>query len=322
LPFVAWEIFSLVYYGFPFPNSAYAKLGAAVPLKSLIMQGDFYLLNSLAWDPITLFAIAALVGTALAFYRAERTLLMLSIGVLLYLAYTIKIGGDYMSGRFLSAPFVVSLVILSRIDVDHPIEFAVLMIVVMGLGVCAPRPPILTSDQYVGLGSSAMGVDDERGYRHNDTSLLKLSREHSLKDVGGWVADGVKANREHTPVSVYRNIGYYGFFAGPDVHIIDPYGIGDPLMARMPFVAATQSWSPGHFMRVVPDGYADAAIDCGDIVDPVVAAYWEKLKLVTRGPIFDRRRLREVVRFNLGMNPAPAAPPPAPPPAAEPAPGG
>ena len=34
-------------------------------------------------------------------------------------------------------------------------------------------------------------------------------------------------------------------------------------MARMPFPTEKQSWSAGHFMRKVPDGYADAAIDEG-----------------------------------------------------------
>ena len=184
-----------------------------------------------------------------------------------------------------------------------------MMAAVLALGIYSPRPPIQTSDSYVGLGSSPQGVDDERGYRHNDTSLLKLSRQRSVKDLGGWVADGVRANREHTPVSVYRNIGYYGFFAGPGVHIIDPYGIGDPLMARMPFPPDDkQPWSAGHFMREVPDGYADAAIDRGEIADPALEAYWQKLKLVTRGPVFGRARLGEVVRFNLGMNPVPAVP--------------
>ena len=28
LPFLAWEVFSVIYYGVPFPNTAYAKLGA------------------------------------------------------------------------------------------------------------------------------------------------------------------------------------------------------------------------------------------------------------------------------------------------------
>jgi arabinofuranosyltransferase len=179
------------------------------------------------------------------------------------------------------------------------------MVAVFALGIYSPRPPIQTSDGYVGLGSSPQSIDDEHGYRHNDTSLLRLNRDSGVKDLGGWVADGVKANREHIPVSVYKNIGYYGFFAGPGVHVIDPYGIGDPLMARTPFYADRQAWQPGHYMRKVPDGYPDAAIDRGEIADPALAEYWAKLKLVTRGPIFDADRLKEVVRFNLGLNPNP-----------------
>jgi arabinofuranosyltransferase len=307
LPFVTWEVFSIFYYGFPFPNTAYAKLTPQVSWRSLVIQGDCYLLNSLSWDPITLFAMAALVGTAVWAFRKDRAILMLAAGVALHIAYTIKIGGDYMSGRFLAVPFVVSLLVLSRVEFDSALEFVIMMAAVLALGIYSPRPPIQTSDQYVGLGSSPQGVDDERGYRHNDTSLLKLNREQGVKDLGGWVADGVKARREQTPVSVYRNIGYYGFFAGPGVHIIDPYGIGDPLMARMPFPPEKQPWQAGHFMRKVPEGYTDAAIDRGDIANPELAAYWAKLKLVTRGPIFDDERLKEVLRFNLGLNPIPAS---------------
>ena len=64
LPFVAWEVFSVVYYGFPFPNSAYAKLTTGVPGVAMFRQGIFYLINSLAWDPITLFAIVSLLLVA------------------------------------------------------------------------------------------------------------------------------------------------------------------------------------------------------------------------------------------------------------------
>ena len=65
-----------------------------------------------------------------------------------------------------------------------------------------------------------------------------------------------------------NDVANYGYFAGPDVHIIDPYGIGDPLMSRMHFPVGTQPWCAGHFMRPIPDGYTDAAIDRGSIGDP------------------------------------------------------
>ena len=54
LPFILWEIFSLVYYGFPFPNTAYAKLNTGIPRIELLQQGGKYLLSSLRHDPLTL----------------------------------------------------------------------------------------------------------------------------------------------------------------------------------------------------------------------------------------------------------------------------
>ncbi|MGD8376572.1 MAG: hypothetical protein PVF68_10575, partial [Acidobacteriota bacterium] len=63
-PLLAWLVFSLVYYGAPAPNTAYAKLGAGIPRLELLAQGVHYLGNSLRTDPLTLLAILA--GTAAA----------------------------------------------------------------------------------------------------------------------------------------------------------------------------------------------------------------------------------------------------------------
>jgi len=58
LPFVVWELFSLFYYGFLFPNTAYAKLDSGIPASLLAKQGCNYLLNSLQLDPLTSVTIA------------------------------------------------------------------------------------------------------------------------------------------------------------------------------------------------------------------------------------------------------------------------
>ncbi len=303
-PFVAWEAFSLVYYGFLFPNSAYAKLTVHLPLRLLIAQGGCYLLNSLAWDPLTLFAMATLVFLGLGRWRSARGVSMLSIGVLLHVAYVVRVGGDYMSGRFLTAPFLVALMILSQVPFESLLELCTALAVALALGIASPRPPILMRDEYVGLGSALQSVDDERGYRH-ETALLRLNRDVQIANFGGWVADGVKAKREHQRIAVYRNIGFFGFFAGPEVQVIDPYGIGDPLIARIPFDASMGRWAAGHFLRTVPDGYLEAATGEGRIKDEALERYWEKLRLVTRGPIFDPARLAMVARFNLGLEPMP-----------------
>jgi len=38
-PLLLWELFAVVYYGFPFPNTAYAKLAAGIPSSELWLQG-------------------------------------------------------------------------------------------------------------------------------------------------------------------------------------------------------------------------------------------------------------------------------------------
>ncbi len=306
LPFVAWELFALLYYGFLLPNTAYVKLVTGVSALKLLSQGGCYFVNSLSWDPVTLFSIAALVWFGLRRWRDDRAASMVSLGVLLQLAYTAKIGGDYMSGRFFSAPFFAALVLLSRIEFAV-LEVAGVMATLLALGVCSSRPPIETNEKYAGLGTSPQGVDDERGYRHNDTSFLRLNKDYNLAHAGGWVGDGIKARSGGARVTVYKNIGYYGFFAGPGVHVIDPYGIGDPLLARLPF-DDSEGWSPGHFRRTVPEGYEAAAIDEGKIRDPEIEAYWTKIELVTRGRLLDRSRLLQIARFNLALDPPPRPP--------------
>jgi arabinofuranosyltransferase len=39
LPVIFWTFFSLFYYGFPFPNTAYAKLGTGIAVDELVIQG-------------------------------------------------------------------------------------------------------------------------------------------------------------------------------------------------------------------------------------------------------------------------------------------
>ena len=53
-----WEAFSLFYYGFLFPNTAYAKLGTGIDGWESARQGLFYYLNSICLDPLTLLVIA------------------------------------------------------------------------------------------------------------------------------------------------------------------------------------------------------------------------------------------------------------------------
>src|SRR5262245_36317165 len=96
-PLIAWETFSIFYYGFPVSNTAYAKLGTGLPRPELILHGLEYFVSSLRLDPPTLPAILA--GILAALTGGGPAGRALAAGIALDLVYIVAVGGDFMSGR-------------------------------------------------------------------------------------------------------------------------------------------------------------------------------------------------------------------------------
>jgi len=120
-PILLWELFSLVYYGFWVPNTAYAKLNTGIPSLEYIYQGLRYILYTVDRDPLTILSI--FVGILLSKKVPDNRYLLLGIGVLLYLCYVVKIGGGFMAGRFLAAPLFLSTIILVSVPLKNSIRF-------------------------------------------------------------------------------------------------------------------------------------------------------------------------------------------------------
>jgi arabinofuranosyltransferase len=91
-----------------------------------------------------------------------------------------------------------------------------------------------------------------------------------------------------------------GFAAGPDVIVVDNFGLGDPLLARLA-VKDPRRWRIGHFQRAIPEGYVHAR-ETGDPsrMHPDLLRYWQGLRLVVSGPLLDPDRLIAIARFQLG----------------------
>jgi arabinofuranosyltransferase len=288
VPFLVWEVFSVFYYGFPFPNTAYAKLSTGADPAALWIQGMHYFVRAVVWDPVTpAIMLAAVVVTAA---RGMRQYAPLAAGIVLYAVYTCKIGGDFMAGRFLTAPFFCGLLILGRLTtLDTPRRCLAALLAVGGLWVV----PSFTPDPgYV----DDYGISDERRYYQPGTRLVTQARYPLLqrRDVRETIAS------RDTPPSVWvlGTVGMVGFFAGPRVHIIDHFALGDPLLARLP---ALGNWRPGHFQRRIPDGYpATIASQRTLLTDRPLAAYYDALTTIVRGPLWSRERLKTILDFNLG----------------------
>ncbi|MEX2143694.1 MAG: hypothetical protein WD740_03795 [Anaerolineales bacterium] len=109
-PLILWELFSLIYYGFPFPNTYYAKAQNYLSLAQEVWAGLNYFLFTLLFDPITWLVIAAALCGMIMLRAASG--LAVAAGMLLYLLYVLQIGGDFMGGRFLSTGYVAAAILL------------------------------------------------------------------------------------------------------------------------------------------------------------------------------------------------------------------
>ena len=299
-PLVIWELFSLLYYGFPFPNTAYAKLNTGLAAGPLMKQGLFYLANSLRMDPLTLIMIVA--GMALPLAVGPRRHIAVSAGLALYLVYVVRIGGDFMSGRFLTAPLLVAVIVLSRSPAARSVRALLLTLgLVVLIGLSSARPTVFSGENYgFNLGyMDAHGVSDERAYYYQSTSLLSAARGVNVPD--HELAQAGRAARDASDrVLVASAIGMLGFEAGPAVHIVDVHALADPLLARLA-VHPIDNWRIGHIHRPIPAGYLQT-LRCGKnaIADPHAARLYDRLQIITRGPLLDHQRLREIIRMNTG----------------------
>jgi len=299
-PFVLWELFSLLYYGFLIPNTAYAKLWPHGHFGEAIGYGILYFRDSFQWDPVTLFAIVC--GCVISFLPKEKRDVPIVIGILAYLIYIVSLGGDFMSGRFLTGPFFCAVVLIARsrtASLEFPAVTLALFALFLSL-VIAPFCPLLSGSDY-GAGRDQEGsfVMDERANYYRHTGLLRTGGVATSVDREmPWVKKGVEFRKKAPCVEAFPNVGVTGFFAGPDAHLVDRYGVCDPLVARLPII-----WfgPVGHFIRRIPDGYLETLRSGRNVIaDKDLAEYYDKLALITRGRLLDKDRLAAIWDMNTG----------------------
>jgi arabinofuranosyltransferase len=299
-PLAAWEIFSVIYYGVPFPNTAYAKLATGIPGDELWRQGITFFLDSLQHDPVTLFVTAWALGATLAFGRGSRAA---ALAVVIYLIYVARIGGDFMSGRFLSAPFVVSLCLLARLPWPTSVSGRLAPLgVAIALGFSVPTPTVLSGAAYTTPWReifSPSGVVDERGMYFQAQGWLSTGGPRTESAQTGRFVEKILAVKDAHPVAfAHDTVGLVGYLTGPDRQILDVFGLGDPLLARLP---AKTPWRIGHYAREMPEGYYETVTSGrNQIADPRIASLYEVIREVTQGPIWSSRRWRAIVALNTG----------------------
>ncbi len=334
-PFIAWTCFSVVYYGFPFPNTYYAKLFTGIPASEYIIRGMRYYLASWLVDPMMLLVPALAIGITVK--KWNRSHIPLFIGLTAYCLYVVSIGGDFMAGRHLTQQYFLLLCLCALLlggrgnpvneatqsngrEVFRLTNFLIIDVMLVGgiWNYCAPKKgnawPI-TND-----------VVDERHFYFSKGGEIPLFKSlwHSMRG-DGYVAKFRNAFHERRICSAHekgerglclgseiddvRNSGtgvpvLYGkdIFAALDLdmYLTDVIALQDPLMARLK-APSPGNWRVGHIMREIPRGYNETlASGENRIEDPSLHEYYDKLLLVMKGPLFDNDRLCAIFELNCG----------------------
>lgn len=300
-PLWFWEGFSILYYGFPFPNTYYAKLHAGISQSERLWQGIAYYVDTLSIDPLTLLMIATAIALVIVQRRVRE--LPLVIGLVLYLLYTIRVGGDFMTGRYFTVPLVLAAIIIARTRLPQSGMVRVVpLAVVLLVGLSAPRCPIFTAETFGSQredGINQRGIADERAWYYQHTGLLRMDRSGAPVENHPWYLDGLEARDSDEQVVAMNCIGFFGYAIGPEKHVVDGYGLSNPLLARLPI--DNTRWRIGHFLRHHPAGYWQSLVDDENkVVDSGLSLYYDKLKSIVRGSLFTRERLTNILKMNLG----------------------
>ncbi len=301
LPLIAWHTFSLVYFGFLVPNTAFAKLNTGIPRIELLEQGLAYFANAARWDLLAVLTIV--LALILALYQRDRRYSLFALGVLMYLLYIVWIGGDFMSGRFLVAPLVMSVGLIA-VDVPRQAIVLPILLAVCLLGLLNPRSPLYANTNYGQSTPNETRFDtaqiaDERAVFFAQTGLLRNSPGQGVTQ-NLWLTWQTTQN---SPVDILEmdSIGMSGYRLGPDYVLIDLYALADPLLSKLPADFA-QGWRIGHFGRPTPAGYRLTLFGDGNhIEDANLAAYWDKLQVLVQGDIWSPERFVTIWRMNTGQ---------------------
>ena len=308
LPILLWEAFSLIYYGFLFPNTFYAKLHTGIALTDSINQGLIYMADALQHHLIV--TIVIFFGVVICIFKRDMKSLMMSLSIGLYVLYIIIIGGDFMTGRFLTAPLIASIINIYYCIKDISVleekqnQLITPALLLLGMAVFFMRmtepliPP--NSPSVENMNFLPSGITNERAFFFKDNGLINVASAHQKPPYHFWALQGqailAKSQEKNETTVVVRDvIGMYGYFAGPKVYIIDPLALSDPFLAQRP-VPDIHDWKIGHFRRQIPEEYiASRETQSNLLTDPADHELLDKLNLITQGPLFSEARFKAIL---------------------------
>jgi len=310
-PVAGWLLFSLVYYGFPFPNTFYAKQTTGIPRIEYLERGVGYLVDTAVLDGVTLLGIVFAVGLAL-WRRRPLMLLAAAAGIVLYVLYVIWIGGDFMGGRMFSAPLVASLALLSAAKPSGHRSVVSLLVILSALLLVAMHRPYLTSEEplrgaFTGSvqdtlrGEPAVfGVyaTDERRF-YNQLWLLPTLQGKFKPEQHPWASQGISWRERKGYFHARGVIGMFGYYAGQQTYILDEFALPDVFLARIGPRSVPDEWRIAHIPRLMPEGYMVTKFTGENKISNLkLKEIYDQLQIIISGPLFDLGRLKAILNIN------------------------
>ncbi len=295
-----WTIFSLFYYGVPLPNTAYAKLGMDVAHMQMLEQGAMYFWRGIKTDfvPVIsiMFCIVCLILSNKKHFR------VIGFSGILNILYILWIGGDFMIGRFYAHIFLYLIFSAALLFQEWPgaasgkVSYSIACMVsaiLLFYGVFYPHTPVNSPAVY-SYSDVTHGISDERGFYSNSASIWRYFENKEalatyFKDEStGFYVVSVQA-------------GFKGYFLDRDKLMLDPPGLTDMFLARMP--RDRDHWQLAHAPRLIPKGYPESVIAGKPLMENAsLNLYFEKIYNINQSKdLFSVDRLIDIVKFNLGL---------------------
>ena len=313
-PLAGWTLFSLVYFGFPFPASAYTKLPESFgPIYRFAAAWDYFRF-SLHKDGVMM---AVLFGSQLLWWGKPR-LRIVAFGLALAMMYIVAVGADYMGGRFFTVPYVLMVALVCG---SSPAWRAWLTrrlgdglrtraVGALACGLVAwvalwPYSPLMGPITYrapIVENAYPSEIANERAAWQPQTGLTvwwDSVRNGTVYPDDVTTRLGVLLSGDDQKTFYVCNLGMTPYMARLDQSFLDVLGLGDRFMASLPALR----FRPGHYERFRPPGLARSlANGAPAFADGDVNRYFGMLRNVTAGePLLTLERVKNVVALNLGL---------------------
>ena len=314
LPFFSWIAFSVIYYGYPFPNTFYMKVKTGIPVQEYFVKGLNYFGVTFFYDAVSIVTI--FIALALMIKSSKSILSKLIFGsVIVKFIYFIYVGGDFMLGRYFCDLFVISLYYILWTKENNQLSDINLKKVIFVL-ICFTLIGNFNyhkfNDKFVFPNNDV--AFEREGYIGN-TSVFKiiysrvcnvdipLSRWET-RDIEESISNGYKGDIMNGAPGILA----YKF--NDKLRLTGRDGLADPLLIFMPIdweyskeYSKDGTWRIGHMQRIVPEGYPESVrYDQNLVVDEETHELYDKVRIVVKGELFSKERFKTILELNKKLH--------------------